>query len=632
MRLLSILICFVLFQTLSAADTLTISQEESKILPGKGLAYFEDNTSKLDITSIKNQKFLRYNHDQLNFGWNAKTVWFRFHLNNKDIKEQIVFQIAYPLLDEVEIWSNSSDTQYHRLTGDIFPYRTRDVASPYFVFNLPVKAGNTAEIFVRVKSVSSMQMPMSIYSQSQYLRQVQLSNFWFGIYYGFLLVMIFYNLFIYSTLKDIRYIFYSASIFCSLFFFSTIHGHAAYWIWPNSVKWNQISIHVAMNLLTLTSAVFTYSFLNLPRFAPKYKYVVAATAVAGFMGVILTFIIPVYVLTKISTFVIMLDAIALTAAGFIAWKAGNKYARLFVAAWICYLLGALLLIGRNMGILPGNMVTNNFANIGSAMEVVLLSLALADKVRILRIEKEESDMKVLKMQKELTASLENKVALRTSQLQQEKDKSDKLLLNILPMSIAEELKENGKAGAKKHENVTVLFTDFVNFTKICEELEPEVLVRELDECFRLFDEITHKYNLEKIKTIGDAYLCACGVPSPIPDHAEKTILAAKEILEAINVFNAQNIQKSLPEFKIRIGVHTGPLISGVVGTRKFAYDIWGDTVNIAARMEQNSETGKINISQVTYELVRDKFDFVHRGKVKVKNKNEIDMYFLNTEN
>jgi len=291
-----------------------------------------------------------------------------------------------------------------------------------------------------------------------------------------------------------------------------------------------------------------------------------------------------------------------------------------------------LLIGRNMGILPGNMVTNNFANIGSAMEVVLLSLALADKVRILRIEKEESDMKVLKMQKELTASLENKVALRTSQLQQEKDKSDKLLLNILPMSIAEELKENGKAGAKKHDNVTVLFTDFVNFTKICEELEPEVLVRELDECFRLFDEITYKYNLEKIKTIGDAYLCACGVPSPIPDHAEKTLMAAKEILEAINIFNAQNLQKSLPEFKIRIGVHTGPLISGVVGTRKFAYDIWGDTVNIAARMEQNSETGKINVSQVTYELVQDKFEFVHRGKVKAKNKNEIDMYFLNTEN
>ena len=291
-----------------------------------------------------------------------------------------------------------------------------------------------------------------------------------------------------------------------------------------------------------------------------------------------------------------------------------------------------MLIGRNMGILPGNMVTNNFANIGSAMEVVLLSLALADKVRILRIEKEESDMKVLKMQKELTASLENKVALRTSQLQQEKDKSDKLLLNILPMSIAEELKENGKAGAKKHDNVTVLFTDFVNFTKICEELEPEVLVRELDECFRLFDEITYKYNLEKIKTIGDAYLCACGVPSPIPDHAEKTLMAAKEILEAINIFNAQNLQKSLPEFKIRIGVHTGPLISGVVGTRKFAYDIWGDTVNIAARMEQNSETGKINVSQVTYELVQDKFEFVHRGKVKAKNKNEIDMYFLNTEN
>lgn len=628
MRYLILFLATVISQSLTGSAYFELTESNQKIHPGKGVFYFEDKSSSLTFDDLDKAEFKSYKSNQLNFGWKSQTVWLRFNLRNKLNQDHLVLQASYALLDEVEVWCQTRDSSYHRLTGDLKPFDSREIASPYFVFNLPVKSGEDATVIMRVRSLSSMQIPLAVFAPPAYIENVQLSNFWFGIYYGFLLVMIFYNLFIYSTLKDIRYIFYSASIFFSLMFFSVFHGHAAYWLWPDATSWNQFSVHVAMGLLTCSSAVFTYSFLNLKKYAPRYRKIVVIVAVAGFVIALFSPILPIFVLTRLSTYVIMINALALTVAGFLAWKGGNKYARLFVAAWICYLLGALLLIGRNMGLLPANLVTNNFANIGSAMEVVLLSLALADKVRILRLEKEESDMTVLQMQRELNASLENKVALRTAQLQEERDKSEKLLLNILPKSIADELKESGQAKAKKHEQVSVVFTDFVNFTHICEVLSPEELVNELDQCFRLFDEISYKYGLEKIKTIGDAYLCACGVPSFREDHAIASVKAAAEMIAAIRIFNENNKSKNIPEFNIRIGIHTGPLISGVVGTRKFAYDIWGDTVNIAARMEQNSHAGKINVSQSTYEILKNEFHFEHRGKIKIKNKDEVDMYFL----
>lgn len=200
----------------------------------------------------------------------------------------------------------------------------------------------------------------------------------------------------------------------------------------------------------------------------------------------------------------------------------------------------------------------------------------------------------------------------------EKKKSDDLLLNILPEEVAKELKENGKAKARNYENVSVLFTDFINFTGISEQLNPEELVDEIDICFRKFDAIMEKHGLEKIKTIGDAYLAVCGLPNSNENHATCAIEAAKEIISSM--------ESSL--FGIRIGIHSGPVVAGIVGSKKYAYDIWGDTVNTAARMEQNSLSGKINISQSTYHLVQTKIACEYRGKIQAKNKGEIDMYFV----
>ena len=202
----------------------------------------------------------------------------------------------------------------------------------------------------------------------------------------------------------------------------------------------------------------------------------------------------------------------------------------------------------------------------------------------------------------------------------ERNVSDQLLLNILPSEVAQELKNTGSSEAKQYNHVTVIFTDFVNFTGISEQLSPKELVAEIHKNFSAFDAIIEKHGLEKIKTIGDAYMAVCGLPIETPDHAFKAVKASLEIRDYM--------AKHSGKFKIRIGVNSGAVVAGIVGVKKYAYDIWGDTVNTASRMESNSESGKVNISASTYELVKEYFTFEHRGWISVKGKGDIEMYFV----
>ncbi len=224
------------------------------------------------------------------------------------------------------------------------------------------------------------------------------------------------------------------------------------------------------------------------------------------------------------------------------------------------------------------------------------------------------------------SELEQKVEERTNELRIEKKKSDDLLLNILPEDIANELKQTGSTKPRSYEVATVMFTDFENFTSKSEKLSPEELVAIVDTCFKKFDEIISKYNIEKIKTIGDAYLCVSGLPDKKDHSAVNVVKAAIEIIEFIHSYRRNENEDTY--FDIRVGIHTGPLVAGVVGDKKFAFDIWGDTVNTASRMEQNSEPNKINISQSTYDLVKDTFPCKFRGKRAAKNKGMIEMYFV----
>ncbi len=218
--------------------------------------------------------------------------------------------------------------------------------------------------------------------------------------------------------------------------------------------------------------------------------------------------------------------------------------------------------------------------------------------------------------------------LRFVELEQEKKKSDDLLLNILPKETAEELKETGVSEAKQFDSVTVLFTDFKGFTQMSETLSPKDLVRDLHECFSAFDHICQKHGMEKIKTIGDAYMAAGGLPTVNTTHAVDAIKAALEMRDFATQGKARKQAAGLPFFEIRIGLHTGPVVAGIVGIKKFQYDIWGDTVNTASRMESSGEVGKVNISESTYHLVKNEFDCEFRGEVEAKGKGKMGMYFV----
>ncbi len=211
---------------------------------------------------------------------------------------------------------------------------------------------------------------------------------------------------------------------------------------------------------------------------------------------------------------------------------------------------------------------------------------------------------------------------------EERDKSERLLLNILPVSIAEELKTKERVQPEHYEKASVLFTDFVGFTRIAENMDPQKLLNMLDDCFRSFDQIINKYKIEKIKTIGDAYMAAGGIPKPNSTNPIDVVLAAMEMQDHMEASRDLYTNETGEYWQLRIGAHTGPIVAGVIGEQKFAYDVWGDSVNVASRMESSSTPGKINISSEMYKEVKKFFECSYRGKIEIKNRGGVEMYFV----
>ena len=230
----------------------------------------------------------------------------------------------------------------------------------------------------------------------------------------------------------------------------------------------------------------------------------------------------------------------------------------------------------------------------------------------------------------ITAIVVSQTALRArsraSEALEQKRVAESLLLNILPAEVAEELRAKGIVSPKYFEDVTILFTDFVGFTLSTETLAAEELVELLNDYFTAFDQIIARYGLEKMKTIGDAYMCLSGLPVRNPAHPVDTVMAAFEMVHAVE--DLARMGRGA-QWKVRIGIHTGPVIAGVVGIKKFAFDIWGDTVNYSSRMETSGEANRINLSERTYSRVKDFIACEHRGKVLTKDRRELDMYFAN---
>ncbi len=272
-------------------------------------------------------------------------------------------------------------------------------------------------------------------------------------------------------------------------------------------------------------------------------------------------------------------------------------------------------------------INKAFKTINSENLILKKKLIELERLRIANVDLAVSSQKLVTVNR-LLEEKQEKIKEQQIELIKTKRKTEDLLLNIFPYEVSRELMISGQSKPQSYSKVTVMFTDFVGFTRVCENISPEEMTSELDKHFSHFDDICEMHFLEKIKTIGDAYMCAGGIPMRNNSNPFDIVLAALKIIKYMNEVNKEKRIQNLPEWQIRIGLHTGSIVAGVIGKKKFAYDIWGDAVNTASRIESTSETGRINISGVTYNEICDYFDCSYRGKIYAKNKGEIDMYFI----
>lgn len=619
---LFLLVLFTCTGSLQAQQAIVISPSTGlvDVCPNAGTLLDEADTITVQgLASGKYNKAFEYKGKAVvSYGISRGTSWCVFSLCNKG-SERVFISVNNPIADSIRLYAIKDGMAIQIGVGSLsMPVSSRQVYTENNMFDL--KAGpDTTTYLLAFKNSRNHVYSLTAGYLTQHMVVINRTSLWNAIFIGFALLMALYHIFLFIAIRNIPYLYYVGYVVCFALFNAHLNGSSFLFLWPQHPEWNYYD-----NLFSCASGFFSAYFavtcLDLRKHAPSFRKAVilmawlyAADAAISLLGysyaafIIIRQIIPVWLVITIT-------------AAYTVLRRGYKPARFFLIAWLVMVVGVLIFMFNSFNIIQYCFLTAHSLQIAALIEALVLSFALADRFNTYKKEKEA----LMRTQNEM---LEQKVSERTDELKKQQQETEQLLLNILPEEVAAELKENGVARSRNYEAVTVLFTDFKDFTHIVENISPEQLIAELNHCFSAFDKIIEKYNIEKIKTIGDSYMCAGGLGSHNPQNATDVVKAGIEIRNFITHRNQQEKSRGGNILEVRIGIHTGPVIAGIIGIKKFAYDIWGDTVNIASRMESAGETGKVNISGITYELVKGHFDCTYRGRIPAKNKGEVDMYF-----
>ena len=465
-----------------------------------------------------------------------------------------------------------------------------------------------------------------------------------GIFFGVVLLLVVYNLTLFClNLRQLSYLYYViAVVLGTVILHGILYGMTLEFLWPNHPAWDYYAMWTAIPLTVWSFVQFVRHYLNARAHFHRSDIALKWVGVAGLI------LLPIYLLPFAANRPLSMDFILLSillvasiatllilGVTLLALIKRHPLARLFFAAMLFSGVGSTITFGAWFGVLPEIEWSFNANQIGGALTGILLSMGMGFRMRHLhqeladkqiederlRAEHEREKRELIEAQ---SRGLEAKILERTFELAATQEKSDALLANILPQAIIEELKAKGHSEPRRFEEASILFTDFSGFTQAVSTIPPKRLVQELDEIFRGFDDIMVANGLEKIKTIGDAYMAAGGLPVAAENHALRCVRAGLALTQFIETRN----QTAAMKWGLRVGVHSGAVVAGIVGKNKYAYDVWGDTVNIASRLESAGEVSKVNISAYTFELVQAFFECEYRGKLAAKGKGEIDMYFV----
>ncbi|MEP7156736.1 MAG: adenylate/guanylate cyclase domain-containing protein [Betaproteobacteria bacterium] len=557
-------------------------------------------------------------------GLRKKVVWLRVPLTVSSAGDgEWILDIDYTLLNHIDVYIlTGGKVSRHIELGNARLWSQRPLASRSHAVPLSLAPGSQPELLLRIDTLGAMILPITLSKPFAFHARAQNEQMLQGLLTSLGLFLLMYSLLQWISVRENQYLKYALLISGSVLFSVHFFGIGEMYLWTDN-EW--LERHLA-GITALVAACGTGLFIEEvlradihPWLRRALKILSALLALAALLHA--ADVIDIYGVSLVMGSLGLLPALMGLPGAIARIRRGDEVGAYFMLAWLGYFFCSAILVGVVKGSVDVNFWTMHSFQFGATFDMlVFMHIALLGTRRERRRLESERRTFVEEQKTELARQVDE----RTMELAQERERSEVLLRNMLPDAIADELKHSGKSIPRRHENVSILFTDIVDFTKIVAAIPASKTVDELNEIYTGFDRIVARHGLEKINTVGDAYMAAAGVPEPCADHARRCVLAALEMQQWI----AGRNQDSAIEWAVRAGVHSGAVVAGVVGTTKFAYGIWGDTVNVASRMESAGERGRVNISADTYALLAGEFDCEYRGKVAAKGKGDIDMYFV----
>ena len=571
----------------------------------KYAGYFSNKNNNLDLEKIKKIKFSGNNKESINFGFTDSIYWFKVNIIPiiKDIKW--IMDIGYPPLDNITVYLNNVKIFEG---GDRYCFNKREIDTPTYAFSLNLLVNRLNTIYIKVKTSSSMQFPLKIYPEKVFF-QTQLNNSIIqGIFSGILLVMVFYNLFIFISVKDKTYLIYIIYVSSVLFFYLTINGLVFKYIFPDNTVANNRALTFTVNSITFWGTLFGITFLNIKKYN---KYLWMILSILCGVSLLLLICSPFFSYSaeiQISAALSMVLAILLLLAGIISLYKGYKPALYYVIGWLTLLIGGVILVMNKFGIVPQNIFTNNVLQIGSVIEVIFLSFSLGERINNLKEEKKRVELENLSNQALMAEASRRFVP-------------DQFLKYLEKESIVDI-----KMGDAVERNMTILFNDIRNFTSLSEQMDVRDNFGFLNSYFKIMNPVINKNNGFIDKFIGDSIMAL------FPEKPDHGIYAAIEMQKLLNDYNADRKKEGYKPIKIGIGLNYGKLMLGTVGSdERLSTTVIGDAVNLASRIEQLTKYYgvKILITDNVFKNIDMKNKFLLRGIdiVRVKGKKEpVEIY------
>ena len=622
------------------------------------ISYREDNTgtSSFETVSTTSESWVSQREKPFASGGAPARIWARYDVPVASAARRVFLRTTH--WERVEYFIvRDGRLVDHQKVGTLVPSseRTAHITMTPAAFHaglvaLELPANAHVTVFARLSTgnrfVPITGLRFSLWDATQVLEGELRDRFAQGVFFGVMLILVIYNFALFClNVREVSYLYYVIAILLTAMLWGILYGLTQELLWAEQPAWDFYALWITIPIAIWSFVQFVRHYLNTQSHFPRSDTALKWAGIAGLL-LLLIYWLPFAANHPLSFFFILMGMafVSSIAIALILWVTilalikHHPLARLFFAAMFCSAIGFFVTVSTWFELLPEVEWTHNASQIGSVLTGILLSMGLGFRMKQLNRELADQQIEDARLRAEherekrelieaQSRGLEAKILERTFELAATQEKSDALLANILPQAIIEELKAKGHSEPRRHEEASILFTDFSGFTQAVATIPPKRLVQELDEIFRGFDDIMVANGLEKIKTIGDAYMAAGGLPVAAENHALRCVRAGVALTRFIETRN----QTAAMKWGLRVGVHSGAVVAGIVGKNKYAYDVWGDTVNIASRLESAGDVNKVNISAYTFELVRDQFECEYRGKLAAKGKGEIDMYFVSCE-